>query len=176
MPPTPSGMISEPKQALRELLAECASWRAFLGVGGDQAAARAKTYSDFVFGSETLQLARPFAILMFPRIRLTKIGTGGMHHLWPQVRQIDVQMFCNDPGSPKVVQGKVPIVEIETGTMTLENFIGNLFEEMRQLAAVEDRLAIDSLDWSQNWVRTNPDTWPSEPSQCYSFFSVGFEW
>lgn len=176
MPPTPSGMISEPKQNLREMLAECASWRAFLGVGSDQAAAQAKTYSDFVFGSETLQLARPFGILTFPRLRLDKIGVGPMHHLWPRTRQIDVLMFCNDPGLPTIAGGKVPIVEIETGTLLLENFVGNLFEELRQLAALDARLAIDWLDWSQNWVRTSPETWPSEAAQCYSFFSVGFEW
>lgn len=173
---TPSGMISEPKQKLRELLAECASWRAFLGVGSDQAAARAKTYSDFLFGEETLQLARPFAILTFPELTLEKIGAGGVHHLWPKLRQIDVLMFCNDPGAPSITQGKVPILEIETGTVLLENFIGNLFEEMRALAASDDRLAIDRLKWSQPWVRTKPETWPSEAAQCYSFFSVGIEW
>jgi hypothetical protein len=174
--PTPSGIISEPKDILRAMLAECASWRSFLGASSE-AAAKAKTYTDFLFGDETLQLARPFGIVMFPRITLETISTnGGQLALWPRSRELVVQMFCDDPGRPTIVANKIPIIEIETGTMILENFIGNLFSELKELSALDDRLAINRLDWSQNWVRTKPETWPSEAANCYSFFTVGVEW
>jgi hypothetical protein len=174
--PTPSGIISEPKDILRDMLAECASWRAFLNAGSE-AAAKAKTYNDFIFGDETLQLARPFAIVTFPRITLETISTSaGKLDLWPRHRELMVQMFCDDPGRPTIVANKIPIVEIETGTLLLENFIGNLFTELKELSAADDRLAINRLDWSQPWVRSKPDTWPSEAANCYSFFTVGVEW
>ncbi len=174
--PTPSGIISEPKDILRDMLAECASWRSFLGVSSE-AAAKAKTYTDFLFGDETLQLARPFGIVMLPSITVKAISTSvGKLDLWPETRELVVQMFCDDPGRPTIVANKIPIVELETGTMLLENFVGNLFTELMDLSAANDRLAINRLMWNQNWVRSKPETWPSEAANCYSFFTVGVEW
>lgn len=176
---TPSGILSEPKQLLREMLAECAAFRAFLGVGSE-AEALAKTHTEFIVGG--LEEKRPLAIVTINEILIEAISSGGQSgslQLHPKQRSLKVELFCDDPGQPRVVENKVDVNALQTGTLLLENAVGQILEELKNLSAVEDRLAISSLHWNQNWLRgTEPKNWLDADSnpECYTYFLVGVQW
>ncbi len=174
---TPTGILSEPKQALCEMLAECPAFRAFLGVGS-AAAALTKTHTEFLVGG--LDEKRPLAIVTINELLIEVISTGvagsGLQ-LHPKQRSLKVELFCDDPGNPRVQDAAVNVNALQTGTLLLENAIGLILAELKELSAVDDRLAISSLHWNQNWLRaTEPAKWVAASPECYTYFLVGIQW
>lgn len=173
-----TGIISAPKQTLREMLAECAAVRTFLGVSTADAA-KQRIYGSWMFGDGTIQIAKPFIIVSAHMLRLNLQSVGPGNNLWPNVREFKAEFFIDDPGQPEVVGGEVDPQRIEAGTETLENVLGGVMEQLADLAG-QDRgnglnswLCLNYLALDNTWSRTDVESWPVRGPECYNAIIVG---
>jgi hypothetical protein len=173
-----TGLISVPKQTLREMLAECAAVRTFLNVGS-AAAALPHIYGSWIFGETEIQISKPFIIVSAHLLRMNLLSVTPGNNLWPNAREFKIEFFIDDPGAPQVVGGQVDPARIESGTQTLENVMGDVMLQLADLAGQDRGTGINSwlnlnyISLDNTWSRTDVESWPVRGPECYNALIVG---
>lgn len=168
---TPVGLISAPKHTLIQMLADCEAAQEFLGVGNSSAAVE-RIRTEWTLG--TVRELMPMIVVTLSRLELVSIAGGVKDTLWPsgEGRVFLVELFARDPGEPKIVREKVEQPALESGTLSVENALGQIIEQLAAQSSVDDKLTLGRISLNQPWNRSDPQSWPTYGSEVYAQFFV----
>lgn len=145
------GLLTAPIQKLRELLAEVPSTRNFLKVTTvDEALAKLRT--SYLEDADNLKKFRPFIVVGWDNFSMEKIAAGDRNYLWPAEPRLKVLLCDNDP---------VPEDPL-AGDKIFHRQVEQIVEEITDRAALDDRLAVASVELDQSPARNPREQWKSD--------------
>lgn len=169
----PTGILSTPKHKLRELVAETAAWRAWVGAQTALQAREKVFYS--VLADEVMQALRPLAVIQLADYSLAKVSCGVGNDLWPREPKLRLIVQDNDRANVQVAQNQIDPDLILAGDIEFENRLGDVLAQMAELAAVDDRLAVSEIRMETPIVRNPREDWASQGVYMWSSWLISFE-